>query len=128
MRPSFAHIPTDRPVIGLVATLDPWYIANSFARDFLPAARRPTIVAPVNDLGALVAIGQRRSASAVLQQITQTGDERQTWDLGTAIQDFREPTDRNPLLQQAFNRLAFGHAEPSTDWSSATSSPKRPLA
>ncbi|RQX05715.1 hypothetical protein [Micromonospora inaquosa] len=110
--PEFAHIPKDRPVIGIVATLDPWYIANSLARDFLPTASLPTLVASVGDLEKLVAIGQRRSVSEILTHITQAGDERQTWDLGAAIHEFGEPTDRNPLLQQAFARLPFGHTQP----------------
>ncbi|MEV0006251.1 hypothetical protein AB0H28_28775 [Micromonospora sp. NPDC050980] len=63
-------------------------------------------------LEELVAIGQRRSVSEILRQITQVGDERQTWDLGPAIREFGEPTDRNPLLQQAFDRLPFNHAQP----------------
>src|SRR2546430_8741675 len=43
--PEFSHLPSDRPIIGMVATLDPWYIANSFGRAFLPAPAMPTIVA-----------------------------------------------------------------------------------
>jgi hypothetical protein len=110
--PEFAHIPKDRPVIGIVATLDPWYIANSLARDFLPPASLPTIVASVGDLETLIAIGQRRPVSEILTQVTQAGDERQAWDLGAAIREFRKPTDRNPQLQQAFNRLPFDHTKP----------------
>lgn len=109
--PEFAHIPKDRPVIGIVATLDPWYIANGLARNFLPEASLPTLVASVDDLEELVAIGQRRSVSEILTRITQAGDERQTWELGAAIREFGEPTDRNPLLQQAFDRLPFGDTD-----------------
>ncbi|XTZ18261.1 hypothetical protein ACQSSU_13260 [Micromonospora echinospora] len=104
----FAHIPADRPIIGMVATLDPWYIANSFGRAFLPAPALPTVVAPISDIEDLVAIGQRRSASEVLKQIMQTGEEHHTWELGLSLQSFGEPADRNPLLQQAFDRLPFG--------------------
>jgi len=105
--PEFAHIPADRTIMGMVATLDPWYIANSFGRDFLPAPDLPTIVASVRDIEHLVAVGQRRPVPGVLNEIMSTGDERQTWELGVALNDFRDPADRNPLLMQAWDRLPF---------------------
>lgn len=112
--PEFSHIPKDRPVMGMVGTLDPWYMANSLARSFLPATDIPTIVSAVRDIEYLVAVGQRRSVSGALAEIVREGDERQTWELGSALHDFIEPGDRNPLLQQAWERLPFGEdgAEP----------------
>jgi hypothetical protein len=105
----FAHIPRDRPVIGMVGTLDPWYIANSLARSFLPATDVPTIVSSVRDIEYLVAVGQRRQVSGVLAEIVRDGDERQTWELGVALRDFYQHGDRNPLLQRAWERLPFGN-------------------
>jgi hypothetical protein len=105
--PAFSHIPADRPVAGLVATLDPWYMANSLAREFLPAPGIPTMAASVRGVEQVVAIGQRRRASAVLSEIMRPDDERQTWELDTALQAFAEPADRNPLLDQAWARLPF---------------------
>ncbi|GLY99853.1 hypothetical protein [Actinoplanes sp. NBRC 103695] len=109
--PEFAHIPDGRPIVGMVATLDPWYIANSFGRDFLPSPGLPTIVASVRDIEHLVAVGQRRSVAAVLHEITRTGDERQTWELGVALNDFRDPADRNPLLTEVWERLPFSETQ-----------------
>jgi hypothetical protein len=106
--PEFAHIPTDRPVMGMVGTLDPWYIANSLARSFLPTTDVPTIVASVRDIEHMVAVGQRGSISRVLAEIVREGDQRQTWELGVALRDFYQPGDRNPLLQRAWERLPFG--------------------
>jgi predicted outer membrane lipoprotein len=106
--PEFDHIPKDRPVMGMVGTLDPWYIANSLARSFLPATDLPTMVASVRDIEHLVAVGQRRPVSGALAEIIQDGDERQTWELGVALRDFYQPGDRNPLLQRAWERLPFG--------------------
>jgi hypothetical protein len=106
--PEFSHIPKDLPVVGMVGTLDPWYIANSLARSFLPATDLPTIVASVRDIEHLVAVGQRRSVSGVLAEIVREGDERHAWELGVALRDFHEAGDRNPLLHQAWERLPFG--------------------
>jgi hypothetical protein len=105
--PAFSRIPADRPVAGLVATLDPWYMANSLARGFLPAPDIPTMAASVQGIEQLVAIGQRRPASAVLTEIMHLDDERQTWELDTALQAFADPADRNPLLDKAWARLPF---------------------
>jgi hypothetical protein len=103
--PEFAHIPTDRPFIGMVATLDPWYVANSLGRAFLPTPALPIVVAPLGDIEYLIGISQRRSASNILQEIVATGDERQTWELGTALQHYSTSGDRNALLREAFDRL-----------------------
>lgn len=103
--PEFAGIPTDRPFVGMVATLDPWYFANSLGRTFLPTPALPTVVAPLRDIEQLIAIGQYRSVSAILQEIVHASDERLAWELGTALQQFRGAADRNPLLHDAFDRL-----------------------
>jgi hypothetical protein len=76
---AFDHIPKDLPMLGLVATLDPWYMANSMAREFLPATDIPTMVASVREVEHLVGIGQRRPVSGVLSEIMRPDDERQTW-------------------------------------------------
>ena len=53
----------------MIVTLDPWYVANSLGRAFLPAPALPTVVAPVRDIEQLLAIGQRRSISGILHEI-----------------------------------------------------------
>ena len=108
--PAFDHIPKDLPMLGLVATLDPWYMANSMAREFLPATDIPTTVASVREIEHLVGIGQRRPVSGVLSEIMRPDDERRTWELGTALGAFDEPADRNPLLDSAWARLPFHDA------------------
>ncbi len=105
--PAFDHIPKDRPMLGLVATLDPWYTANSMAREFLPTTDISTMVASAREVEHLVAIGQRRPVSGVLREIMRPDDERRTWELGTALEAFDEPADRNPLLDEAWGRLPF---------------------
>jgi hypothetical protein len=109
--PAFNHIPADRPTLGLVATLDPWYMANSMAREFLPKTDIPTMVASAGEVEHLVGIGQRRSAAEVLSEIMRSDDERRTWELGTALGAFGEPVDRNPLLDGAWARLPFDEPE-----------------
>jgi hypothetical protein len=66
-----------------------------------------TVLASVRDLEYLIAIGQRRPVSEVLQEIMQAGDERQTWELGVALKNFHDAADQNPILMQAWNQLPF---------------------
>ena len=108
--PEFAHIPKDRPIIGMVGTLDPWYNANSFARDFLPATDIPTVVADVRDIEMLIGIGQQRSVAQILREITDENDERKMWELGLALRSYQVASDRNPILEEAWQRLPFTQA------------------
>lgn len=103
----FAHLPADLPFVGLVATLDPWYVSNSgFARDFLPPPQVPTLIGSVRSIEALAAIGQRRPASELLSLVS--GDaELSTWDMGTSLGSFREGTDNNPILDAAWESYPF---------------------
>ena len=110
-RPEFAAIPVDRPVHGLVATLDPWYIANSpLARALLPEPAVPTLVASARCLENLVAIGQRQPATRVLAEIL-SDTERRTWDLSTALGHYSADGDDNPILRAAWNRYPFSSDE-----------------
>lgn len=107
-QPEFSAIPADRPIHGLVATLDSWYIANSPpARALLPEPAIPTLVASARCLEHLVAIGQRRPAARVLAEVL--GDtERRTWDLSTALAHYGDDGDDNPILRAAWNQYPFG--------------------
>jgi hypothetical protein len=105
--PEFSAIPTDRPFLGLVTTLDHWYFANSgLTRNLLPEPDIPTLVAWVGALEHLIAIGQRRTASTILAEILDDEDRR-TWDLTTALAGYTETGDDNPVLRQAWKQYPF---------------------
>ena len=105
--PEFSAIPTDRPIFGLVTTLDHWYIANSgLARNLVSEPDVPTLVASVGALEHLAAIGQRRAASTILTEIL-NDDERRTWDLTTALMGYTEAGDDNPILRHAWEQYPF---------------------
>jgi hypothetical protein len=110
--PEFSAIPADRPILGLVTTLDPWYIANSGpARDLLPGTDIPTLVASVRALEHLIAIGQRRAATPILAE-TLGDEERRTWDLTTTLMPYTEPSGDNPVLRDAWKQYPFRSEEP----------------
>jgi len=54
--PAVAHIPSDRPVRGLVVTLEPFHLVDTFLFDgVLPPARTPTATASAHDVEAVCA-------------------------------------------------------------------------
>lgn len=90
-----------------MTTLDHWYVANSgLTRNPIPEPEIPTLVASVGALEHLIAIGQRRAASTILAEILDD-EERRTWDLTTALLDYGEAGDDNPILRQAWQQYPF---------------------
>ncbi|RAO29972.1 hypothetical protein PSN13_05171 [Micromonospora saelicesensis] len=105
--PEVVHIPNDRPILAMVATLDPWYMANSFlGHEVLPTCDVPVTVCSARDIEFLVSIGQRTPVGPILTEIV-TDPERSTWSLGIALKPYRLTNDRNPLLDQAWKQYPF---------------------
>jgi hypothetical protein len=107
--PAFAAIPADRPRIAIIATLEPYWVANSpFIAKFLPQPMIPTSVSSVRTLERLVdtlrAGGGPESLSNVLED-----PDRRTWNLENALPDLE--TSKNPILDAAWSRLPFPTSE-----------------
>lgn len=66
----------------------------------------PATIASVREIEHLIAVGQRVPAQNVLSRILE-GEERRDWDFGVALNDLYGNSDRNPLLDEAWNRLPF---------------------
>jgi hypothetical protein len=107
--PAFAEIPTDRPRIAIVVTLEPYWAANSpFITEFLPEPPVPTSIASVRALERLVdvlcAVGGPDPLIKVLDD-----PDRRTWNLENALPDLE--TSKNPILDAAWNRFLFPTSE-----------------
>lgn len=105
--PAFAHIPTDRPRIGIVTTAEPYYLANSHpARQLIDTPNFPTIVASLRDIEMLVTL----PADQLEHHLTAIANdpERSTWQLGLALKDVQRGT-RNPIHERAWKSY-FSHA------------------
>jgi hypothetical protein len=110
--PAFADIPSDRPILGMVVTLEPYFLVNSpLIRELLPDPSMPTLVVSARELEQLVAIGSSRSVEGLLRGIY-SDPERSTWDLAQAIGD-TDPSARNPILDEAWKHLPWqGRKDP----------------
>lgn len=101
--PAFAEIPSDRPMIGIAVTLEPYYLANShWSRKLLGQENSPTLTVSARALERLVTIGQHHDLSMLLRDI-EADPERRTWDLEQATMHI-EMKERNRLLDEAWTR------------------------
>lgn len=102
---AFDAIPRDRPVMGLIVTLEPYFHVNSRqTRALLPESEIPTIACSARELEQLVTVGGIESASALLLGIAADA-ERYTFDLVGSMGD-RE-TGHNPVLVEAWRQLPW---------------------
>lgn len=97
--PAFIHIPDDRPVVGLVVTAEPFYLANVPDHGTVEGAV-PTIVASLRDLERLMSLPYDDVIPALLSVVNDA--ERRTWHLSDAINDRFPESRRNALLDRAW--------------------------
>jgi hypothetical protein len=103
--PAFADIPADRPRIAIIATLEPYWVANSpFIAEFLPQPTIPTSVSSVRALERLVDVLCTVGMPEPLMTVLDDPDHR-TWNLENALPELATP--KNPILDAAWNRLPF---------------------
>ncbi|MFI4991433.1 MAG: hypothetical protein ACHQHO_11040 [Solirubrobacterales bacterium] len=102
---AFAEIPTDRPRLAIIVTLEPYWAANSpFIAEFLPESPIPTTVASVRALERLVDVLRTVGGPDPLTQVLDDPDRR-TWNLENALPETEVP--KNPILDAAWSRFPF---------------------
>jgi hypothetical protein len=100
--PAFATIPTDRPRIGIVATLEPYWNTNgTFLRRFLPTPALPTTVASIREVEQLVTVIEANGGPEILAKIA-SDPELSAFNLGAALPTGDYP--HNPILEVAWQR------------------------
>jgi hypothetical protein len=121
--PSFTAIPTDRPIHGVVVTMEPYYLVNNaLIRKMLPQPLIPVQATSVRELEHLVTLSTEEPIETFLLE-TMTDPERSTWDLAASIGD-RKTSARNRLLDEAWKHFPWKAA--SDEMSSPPSSPSDP--
>jgi hypothetical protein len=98
-----AHIPDDRPVIGLVATPEPLHLANR--RDYRASIADPTIptlVASLTQIEQLIAVTLRDTDSSVFASAA-AADQHGNVDVDSVLRTaFGNDRPVNPLIDQAW--------------------------
>lgn len=102
---ALASIPTDRPVRGLVVTLEPFHMVNTpFFDNVLTRPQTPTIVASAHELEGVVA-DLRDAPDTGARLLSALSPETWKFNLRSAVDDL--PTQRNPILDDAWQRFTL---------------------
>ncbi len=105
-----AHIPSGKPMLGLVVTSEPIYHGNSpFIRELLPAPKIPITVIPMRVLERIVMMDSRLLGAALLSVLHDS--EKSTWPLITALGNM-EGVPLNRILQNAADELPIFRWKP----------------
>lgn len=111
--PALGQVPSDRPIYGLVVTLEPYpFINAAFTRDELQVRTPslPVAVASVQDFERFVAdaLAQPLDANEIASLIDPAGDGG-AWSIDALVQRKSAAGHRNPMLDAEYKRMAgFG--------------------
>lgn len=101
--PAFDHIPKDRPLVGMVTTAEPFYLAGTPFSGFASSGDIPTATLSLRDLEFLV--GQREVDAAKLVIDNAHPDEEGGRFAVTS--DEEASRRRNPILEEAWSHYKF---------------------
>lgn len=102
--PPFDQFPTDRPIVGMAVTAEPFYLGNSTLEEYGKQSAIPSMVVSLRDLEFWVCLSGDEAVGKLLGIV---GDqERRTWALSTALGDLRG-LGHNPILDDAWHRYRF---------------------
>lgn len=104
---ALCQVPADRPIIGLIVTLEPYYQCNSDLVWARPKRETPIVLAATRELEALVTITDVGVDHFLLELVAD--QERSRWNLGNAIA--KHLRRRNPILDRAWARYPFREAD-----------------
>jgi hypothetical protein len=97
--PALAEVPSDRPVVALIVTMEPFHVINSpFFTDWLPPTQLPISVCGVFELEHLVDVEGESIGRLLLDGLTDR--DRLGWSVKGLL--IGRPHRRNPLLGAAF--------------------------
>lgn len=102
--PAVRHIPRDRPALGLIVTLEPFHLANTFLfEDLIPPPREGLAIASSHEVeGVVAALAQRRDVGQRLLRALNP-DPPTPPSLTTAAEDLE--SGPNPILDDAWGRF-----------------------
>ncbi|MFC8040672.1 hypothetical protein ACFUOZ_15075 [Paenarthrobacter sp. NPDC057355] len=104
--PSFAHIPRDKPLIGLVVAAEPLYSANDPSiRELLPDTDIPILTVTLRDIELISTLDPDdlgRALSNIANDATEPG-----WNIAAAVLSVLgiEGFPKNRLMEEAFDRV-----------------------
>ena len=106
-RPEFGHIPADRPILGIVVTLEDFHVVNSPLHQplYTRSKKLPTLAVPVEELEGIVCLGPD-TARFLLDNITETEHNA---NLRLALSHQNVPL--NPILTAGLDATPINRVE-----------------
>ena len=103
--PAFSRIPSDRRMVGLVVTSEPFYMANSGLPAYGAHGEIQTLVASLRDIELIAAVPGQQLVPALLDVMDDP--EQSAWSLFSSLQPrFPEPR-RNKVLDAAWSEFSW---------------------
>lgn len=106
--PPFDQFPNDRPIIGVVVTAEPFYLANSTMAEYGQQSRIPSITMSLRELEHWVCLPPDVAVSKLLEVLQDP--DLSTWSFSQALdQALGDLPDlpRNPILDEAYKHYDF---------------------
>jgi hypothetical protein len=107
--PEFGHISADRPILGIVVTLEDYHLANSPLHQpwYTKSTKLPTLAVSADELETIVCLGDK-TADFLTRHITSgTREENLHWALSN------QQIGDNPLIRAALETLPIFRVEES---------------
>ncbi|MCC6497177.1 MAG: hypothetical protein IT193_13070 [Propionibacteriaceae bacterium] len=101
--PAFALIPKDRPIVGMVTTAEPFYLAGTPFSGFAPSGATPITTLSLRDLEFLVGLPEGDAAKLIVDHAHAEGEGGR---LGGAFTDDTRK-HRNAILEDAWRHYSF---------------------
>ncbi|CCQ18366.1 MULTISPECIES: hypothetical protein [unclassified Rhodococcus (in: high G+C Gram-positive bacteria)] len=101
--PPFDQFPTDRPIVGLAVTCEPFYLANSTFDEYGRASTIPSMVLSLRELEHWVCQPAAEAVDVLLAILRDP--ERRTYPFGVALGAL--PSVHNPILAEAWKQYDF---------------------
>ncbi len=101
----FDHIPSDRPIVGITVTSEPFYLGNSKLVEYGNSSITPSISLSLRDLEYWTSLSSGAAVDALLEVLYD--QEKQTWSFSAALKDEKNDNARNPILDEAWKRFDF---------------------
>jgi len=103
--PSFADIPPDRPIVGVIATAEPFYLGNAhLLTEFGEPGDTPSLVMSLRELERFVCFEEDEATDMLLQVLSDP--EKRTWSLASVMSKLRDP-GKNKILERAWEHYQF---------------------
>lgn len=103
--PAFKHIPNDRPIVSVITTAEPFYLADTPFSGYISTGEVPAMTMSLRELEVLVGYTEPEAAAMVIEHANRDGDG------GRFVAKFDDAAlqRHNPILEEAW--LAFDFLE-----------------